>query len=228
MGNITIECKGIKKTFTSGNEVYKILEDINLVTYENQIVMIMGSSGSGKSTLLNIIGGILQQDSGSCLILGKSMQTMPEKEKTVFRGKNMGFVFQRINLVATLTALENVAILLMIHGVAREIAFKRSRELLSSFGLRDRLNNFPQELSGGEQQRVAIARACIDKPQIIICDEPTSALDLERGKKIMDILQGIKHEQRGTILVVTHDPRIVKYADAIFNIEEGHIKKVPI
>ncbi len=223
MNTITIECKNIKKTFKRGQEEYTVLDDINLVAYENQMIMLMGPSGSGKTTLLTIIGGLLEQDSGTCLIMGKSINAMAEKERTIFRGDTMGFMFQRTNLVPTLTALENATVPLLIHAVPEAQAYKQAAELLTSFGLGDRLNSYPSALSGGEQQRVAIARACIHNPKIILCDEPTSALDSERGKKIMDLLQKIKEEKRGTIVIVTHDPRILHYADKIFVIEDGKI-----
>lgn len=225
MDNVTISCKNIKKTFKRGQEVYQVLDDINLEAYENQIIMLMGPSGSGKSTLLTIIGGLLELDSGTCLILGKSLNGMSEKERTIFRGKNMGFIFQRTNLVNTLTALENTAVPLLIHGATESQAYKKATDLLTSFGLSGKLNSFPNELSGGEQQRVAIARACIHNPKIILCDEPTSALDSERGKSIMELLQKIKEKEKGTLVIVTHDQRILHYADKILVIEDGRIKK---
>jgi putative ABC transport system ATP-binding protein len=185
----------------------------------------MGPSGSGKTTLISVIGGLLKQDSGSCLVLGKEINSMPEKEKTEFRGKNIGFLFQYFNLVPTLTALENVAVSLLIKGVDKASAYKQAEELLLTFGLDEQRYRKANMLSGGEQQRVAIARACINKPRIILCDEPTSFLDRERGKSIMELLKKIKIETNCTFIVVTHDPRILEFGDRILEIEDGMIKE---
>lgn len=228
MNTITIDCTAIEKCFVKGNEKFEVLKKINFQAYEKQIIILMGPSGSGKSTFLSIIAGLITQDSGECLVLGKSINSLPEKEKTAFRGKNIGFMFQNIKLIPTLTTAQNVAIPLILQNVPREDAFKKAGELLTTFGLEKDLNSFPNLLSGGEQQRVSIARACVHTPKIILCDEPTSFLDHERGKKIMDLLKKIKEEQQATIIIVTHDPRILSYADKIMIIEDGTIKEEPL
>jgi putative ABC transport system ATP-binding protein len=225
MKQITIECKNIIKKFGKGATEIATLRGISLTAYESELIMLMGPSGSGKTTLISIIGGILQQDSGECLILGRPINQLPEQERTVFRGKNIGFIFQNFNLIPTLNAIENAAIPLLLNGYARAQAFEIASQLLQSLGLEDQRYRIPSELSGGEQQRVAIARACINKPKIILCDEPTSFLDLERGKKTMQILQDIKAENNCTLIVVTHDPRILEFADRILEIEDGMIKE---
>ncbi len=223
MKTITIECKNIKKSFVSGNKEIQVLHNVDLTAHEKEMIMLMGPSGSGKTTLISIIGGILEQDSGECLVLSQSINQMPSKEKTKFRGENIGFLFQHFILIPTLNALENAAIPLLCTGASRSIAFEKAKSLLIQMGLENEIYKKPTQLSGGEQQRVAIARAFIHNPKIVLCDEPTSFLDIERGKKIMDILQATKDKNNCTIIVVTHDPRILDFADRIVRIEDGII-----
>lgn len=219
----TIECTNIKKSFQNGEKKIEVLHDVSLTAHEKEMIMLMGPSGSGKTTLLSIMGGILTQDSGECLILSEPINQMPLARKTTFRGNHIGFLFQHFILVPTITALENAAIPLLCNGTDRAAAFSKAESLLKSFGLENELQKKPDQLSGGEQQRVAIARAMIHNPNIILCDEPTSFLDLDRGKKIMEILQEIKEKDNCTIIVVTHDPRILEFADRIVRIEDGKI-----
>lgn len=219
----TIECKNIKKSFMNGDKRIEVLHDINLTTYEQEMIMLMGPSGSGKTTLISIIGGIMQQDSGQCLVLNKSINELPRAEKTFFRGETIGFLFQHFILVPTLNAVENAAIPLLCTGFDAQESYAKAEKLLTDFGIGKEMHKTPKQLSGGEQQRVAIARAVIHEPKIILCDEPTSFLDLERGKKIMEILQQIKEKNKCTIIVVTHDPRILSFADRIVRIEDGLI-----
>ena len=223
MSTITIECHNLIKSFKNGGEKVEVLKNVELVAHEKEMLILMGPSGSGKSTLLTILAGLLRQDEGVCLVLNRPINDLPEAEKTVFRGHSIGFIFQNINLISTLTVTQNVAIPLILQGVDRNLAFEKAQELLVSFGLERSLNSFPSHLSGGEQQRVAIARACIHNPKIILCDEPTSFLDLDRGKKIMDLLKKIKEEQNATIIIVTHDPRIHAYGDKILVLEDGKL-----
>lgn len=225
MKKITIECKNITKSFKSGSQHFQILHDIDFTAYTNEMIMLMGPSGSGKTTLISIIGGILNADSGQCAVLGKDINALPEQEKTAFRGKNIGFLFQHFTLVPTLNALENAAIPLLCQGVTRAVSFKKAQEVLTAMGLALDINKNPEQLSGGQQQRVAMARACITEPAIILCDEPTSFLDFERGQKVMTILKELKTKNNCTIIVVTHDARILPFADRIINIEDGIIKE---
>lgn len=223
MKQITIACTNVTKKFSTPAADVLTLRGITFTAYENEMIMLMGPSGSGKTTLISIIGGILKEDSGSCLVLGKAINSLAEEEKIPFRGKNIGFIFQNFNLVPTLTAAENVAIPLLLNGVPRAAAFEQAEKLLLEFGLDEQRFRKPRNLSGGEQQRVAIARACIHKPRIILCDEPTSFLDRERGKLIMELLQKIKIDNNCTLIVVTHDPRILEFADRILELEDGVI-----
>lgn len=223
----TIVCKNIKKSFTNGGKSIEVLHDINLTTYEKEMIMLMGPSGSGKTTLLSIIGGLLDQDSGECTILGQSINQLEDDVKTKFRGKNIGFLFQHFILVPTLTAVENAVVPLLCLGAPRQESFSRASGILEQLGLEDQLHKKPGQLSGGEQQRVALARGFIHKPAIILCDEPTSFLDIDRGKKVMEILQRMKDETNATIIVVTHDQRILPFADRIIHIEDGVILQEP-
>lgn len=226
MNSVTISCTDITKKFPSPAGDVLTLRGITLTAYENEMIMLMGPSGSGKTTLLSIIGGLLKQDSGECLVLDTPINSLGDAEKTVFRGTNIGFIFQYFNLVPTLTAVENVAIPLLLNGIHHTQAFAQAEELLLSFGLDTQRYRKPRNLSGGEQQRVAIARACILRPRIILCDEPTSFLDRERGRIIMDLLSKIKEETHCTFVIVTHDQRILEYANQILEIEDGLIKKI--
>ncbi len=224
MKKITIDCKNVSKTFSTHGYV-QALKSITFSAHENEMILLMGPSGSGKTTLIQIIGGLLTQDTGQCLVLDTPINSLPEEQKTIFRGNNIGFIFQYFNLVPTLTARENVAICLLVKGVERASAYEQADNLLLQFDLNEQRYRPVRMLSGGEQQRVAIARACIHKPKIILCDEPTSFLDRERGKAIMEIFQRIKTENNCTFIVVTHDPRILDFADKIIEIEDGVIKK---
>ena len=224
MNKITITCKNISRSFTQGKATTLALADINLEAHENELIMLMGPSGSGKTTLISIIGGLLKQTSGECLVLGKPINNLLEKEKTKFRGKSIGFLFQYFNLVPTLNSIENAAIPLLLNGYSREQAMQESSELLFKLGLDKQRYEIPTNISGGEQQRVAIARACIHKPKIILCDEPTSFLDHVRGKKVIELLQNIKNETHCTLIIVTHDNRILSFADRILEIEDGKFK----
>lgn len=218
-----IACKNIQKNFGAGETIVRALKDVDLEVDPKELLMLVGPSGSGKTTLLSIIAGILSQDAGACLIQGSDMSQMEEKQRIAFRGDNIGFVFQSFNLIPTLTSVENVAVPLLIKGVSREEAYQIAHDLLEKLGLESKYNRFPKELSGGEMQRVSIARGCIHKPSLILCDEPTSFLDQETGTKVMELLKSIQEETGCTLVIVTHDPRILKYATRMAKIDDGKI-----
>src|SRR3989344_5065543 len=205
MNTETIVCKQIKKSFQAGDKTIEVLHSIDLIAHEKEMIMLMGPSGSGKTTLISIIGGLLNADSGECTVLGENINQLPEEVKTTFRGMNVGFLFQHLMLIPTLTALENAVIPLLCLGKNRKESLEKAAHFLEKVGLGDKLQKKPSQLSGGEQQRVALVRSFVHGPKIILCDEPTSFLDLERGKKIMDILKDAE-ETNATIIVVTHDP----------------------
>jgi putative ABC transport system ATP-binding protein len=218
-----ITCKGITKTFGTGTSAVSALRGVDLAVYQREVLIITGPSGSGKTTLISIMGGILNPDGGLCQINNHNLATLSDEEKTAFRAKNIGFIFQAFNLIPMFTTVENVSIPLILLGTPRLDAAKQSTELLIRVGLGDKLHAFPSELSGGQQQRVAIARSCIHKPRIIVCDEPTSALDHATGTKVMEVLREVTLEYDGTLIVVTHDTRIHPFADRIVKMEDGKI-----
>lgn len=224
MKQVTIQCTDISQSFSNGGQAVEVLKHVSLTAHEEEMIMLMGPSGSGKTTLISIIGGILTPTSGECMVLGKSINDLVEPEKSLFRGTNIGFMFQKFTLVPTLTAVENTALPLLCLSKDHDAAFERARVLLTELGLEQKLESKPSQLSGGEQQRIAIARACIHQPRILLCDEPTGFLDAQRGKQILEILQRIKHSLKSTIIVVTHDHRILPYADAILEIDDGMVK----
>jgi putative ABC transport system ATP-binding protein len=183
----------------------------------------MGPSGSGKTTLISIIAGILTQDEGTCLVNNADLKQYSDVRKTRFRGKHFGFVFQAFNLVPMFTNEENMAVPLIINGNERKAAIQKAKELMEELGMGDKIGFYPPQLSGGQQQRIAIGRALIHEPQLIVCDEPTSFLDHDTGMKIMELLKKTAVEKHMTVIVVTHDPRIIPFADKIDHLEDGQI-----
>lgn len=218
-----VTCKNIIKTYGSGEAMVTALRGIDLEVKAGEILMLVGPSGCGKTTLISIISTILQQDAGECLIFGKNLNSLPEKEKTYYRGKHIGFVFQSFNLIPSLTAKENVSVPLILNGVQRKIALEKAELLLESINLKERIDHFPSELSGGEQQRVAIARGCIHDPELIVCDEPTSALDHQTGEKVLELLTDLAIKNEKALLIVTHDSRIFHFAHRIAKMDDGKI-----
>ena len=224
MSQETIVCKQVKKIYKSPGVTFEALKEVNVSVQENELLMLVGPSGAGKTTLLSIMAGILSQTEGECLVLGNPVHAMSQEEKTVFRGKNIGFVFQSFNLIPSLTAWENVSIPLLIHGASKQEAKSRSIEMLQSLGLGDRAEEYPTRFSGGQMQRVSIASGCVHRPKIILCDEPTSFLDHENGENVMQLLKKIQEKDRCTQVIVTHDPRIFDFADRIIEINDGVVK----
>jgi putative ABC transport system ATP-binding protein len=218
-----IICRDIHKTYGQGEARVHALRGVSLNINQGELRLLMGPSGSGKTTLISIIAGILTQDSGECIVKGVNLAHLPDKEKTRFRGQNIGFVFQVFNLIPMITIEENVSIPLLLGGILRQEALERSKQVLIELDMGDKIGKHPPELSGGQQQRVAIARAIVHSPHFIVCDEPTSFLDLHTGIKIMEQLQHLVRKNGVTIVVVTHDPRIVSFADKIDYLEDGKI-----
>lgn len=220
-----IVCKNLTKTYGEGTNAVHAINGINLSVDEGEIRLLMGPSGSGKTTLISIMSGILTPDQGQCLFGNVDLTHLNDKEKTHFRGKNIGFVFQAFNLIPMLTTEENICIPLLLNGASKAKAIERSKELLKELGMADKVGVYPNQLSGGQQQRIAIARALVHDPKFIVCDEPTSFLDHETGTKIMELLREMVRKKNVTLVVVTHDPRIVQFADHINYLEDGKLVK---
>ncbi|HBM16889.1 MAG TPA: hypothetical protein DD381_11170 [Lentisphaeria bacterium] len=215
-----ISLRNVKKSYTSGEVTTEILHGINLEIFEGEITVILGASGSGKTTLLNIIGGIDRPSSGNCLFKENDLNKFTDKQLTNYRRENIGFVFQFYNLVPTLTAIENVQ-------VSTELATNPMSplEAIKIVSLEDRKNNFPSQLSGGQQQKVSIARAIAKNPSLILCDEPTGALDLETGRMVLKILYNLNHEHKRTIVIITHSNAVACMAHRVIHIGSGIITK---
>ena len=225
-GNAAVVCRGVEKAFGTGSTRLQVLRGVNLEARYGELTFLLGPSGSGKTTLLSIIAGLLKHDQGGVEVLGKNLATLHNGEAALFRLRNVGFVFQQFNLIPALTAAENAAVPLLAAGWKRKDAIGQARELLADLGMAHRSDVLPNKLSGGEQQRVAFARALIQSPKLVICDEPTSALDGPTGRHVMELLRKIALSPDRAVLVVTHDFRILEFADRIAEISDGVIEKV--
>ena len=223
---IAVRCQGLTKTYGTGPAQVTALRGIDLEVYRGELLMVVGPSGCGKTTLISIISAIIAQDEGHCEVLEHDLKTLSEKDKVRFRGETIGFVFQVFNLMPALTAKENVAVPLLIKGIPRKSAMKRSLAVLESVGLESRADSLPKQLSGGQQQRVAIARALVHNPKIIVCDEPTSSLDHKTGHEMMTVFRNVVQGADKTLIIVTHDNRIFDFADRIARMDDGKIVEI--
>jgi putative ABC transport system ATP-binding protein len=223
----SVRCANVTKTFGTGRTAVHALRGVNLEVRMGELMMLVGPSGSGKTTLISVLAGVLARDGGECAVLDHDYSKMSVDDKTRFRGRNIGFVFQAWNLIPTLTAVENVAVPLIILGTPRHAAIQRASEMLRRVGLDERMmQSLPLDLSGGQQQRVAIARSLVHNPRLIVCDEPTSALDSETGRKVMELMRQLAVGIDRALIVVTHDARIFDFADRIAMMDDGVITRV--
>lgn len=218
-----IEIKNNTKTYQSGNTTIYANKDISFSVNKGELVIILGSSGAGKSTLLNILGGMEPNTSGDVIVAGQNIAGYNAKQLITYRRNDIGFVFQFYNLIPNLTAKENVELAAQIVPNAMS-----AHEALKQVDLANRANNFPAQLSGGEQQRVTIARAIAKKPALLLCDEPTGALDYQTGKRILKILQNMSRKNDSTVLIVTHNAAIAPIADKVIRIHDGSVKDIKI
>jgi len=218
-----IEAVNVAKVLGSGAAQVAALKGVSLAINGGELTLLMGPSGSGKTTLLSILGCILTPTEGTVRIGGQATNSAGPEDLALLRREHVGFVFQSFHLFPTLNAADNVRLALDVRGEPSRSAKVRSREALAKVGLSHKTSAFPRELSGGEQQRVAIARAIVGNPSVILADEPTAALDGENGQAIMTILAEIAKEQGHGVLIVTHDPRLLPFADRVVNIEDGLI-----
>lgn len=218
-----IHIQNLKKVYHLGKEKVVALDNINLDIYKGQICCILGTSGSGKSTLLNQLAGLEKPSKGSVTIGKTNISVLSENKLAKFRQQNVGFIFQSYNLLATMTALENVAMPLMFRGVPKSIRNRRAKAILKKVGLLSRCNHRPNQMSGGQQQRVGIARAFAAKPKIIFADEPTGNLDSRTTIEIMELMVKMCRKNNQTLILVTHDRELSLYADRIVTLIDGKI-----
>src|SRR5680860_521567 len=221
-----IQLKQLTKTYHEGEKQRSVLKELNLSMKEGEMLVLLGRSGSGKSTLLNLVCGIDKPDSGQVIIGGTNLTTLNEKNRTLFRRNNIGFVFQSFNLVSTLTVHENVLLPLRLKDNSDQKAPDIAQRFLDEVGLGDRSESYPDRLSGGEQQRVAIARALANEPMLILADEPTGNLDYKTGQHILNILNELVRKTNRTIIIATHDREICKIADRIYLLQGGILQEV--
>jgi putative ABC transport system ATP-binding protein len=218
-----ISLKDVRKTYRMGEDEVKALDGVSLEVRKGEFVAIMGPSGSGKSTMLNMIGCLDVPSSGSITIDGVEVSKLSDRDLARIRGRKLGFIFQFFNLYPTLTAIENVELPMSIADVGDGDRERRAKELLGVVGLEKRAWHLPSQLSGGQRQRVAIARALANDPEIIIADEPTGNLDSKTGREIMEFLNGLQEREGKTIVMVTHEDDIAKFAEKVVRLRDGKI-----
>jgi len=218
-----IEIKGVTKTYDQKTMPVHALNGIDLTFQEGEFASIVGPSGSGKTTLLNILGGLDDPTGGVVMIDGVNLTSLSGSNKTLFRMRNIGFVFQSFNLIPVLTVAENIEFIMQLQGIPKEIREKRTTELIEAVGLADKRNSRPNKLSGGQQQRVAVARALASKPKFILADEPTANLDSKSAENLLDIMGKLNKEENITFIFSTHDIRVMNKAKRIITIEDGKV-----
>ena len=220
---MVVQIRDLRKVYTRGRNEVVALEDINLDIAEGGFVALMGPSGSGKSTLLNIIAGVDEPTSGSVTVDGADLCSMSESQKTTWRTRSIGYIFQFYNLLPVLTAWENVELPLLALGLSRRRRRDHVETALEAVGLSDRSTHYPRELSGGQEQRVAIARAIVTDARILVADEPTGNLDADSETEIMELLQRLNGEHDKTLVLVTHDAAAAAYARRQIRLEKGRL-----
>lgn len=223
---LALRLAGIDKAFGPPSARTVALRQADFDARLGELTMLVGPSGCGKTTLLSILAGTLAADAGEINVLGYRLGELGQAALTRFRRRHVGFIFQQFNLIPTLAVWENVAVPLFIQDVPRREAEARARDMLVAVGLGGREDERPAKLSGGQQQRVAIARALVHRPPLLICDEPTSALDRQSGQQVMELIASFARDPGRTVVIVTHDPRIYRYADRMAEMEDGRITRL--
>ena len=218
-----IRLRGLTRSYDEAGSSRLILAAIDLDVMAGEFAVLLGKSGSGKSTLLNLIGGLDRPSGGDVWIGATQVTALSERDLTLFRRENIGYIFQFFNLIPTLNVLENVTLPYELRGRSRRDGEKRAKELLERVGLADRTSAYPDRLSGGEQQRVAIARALVHSPALILADEPTGNLDEDTGESVLKLLLELTSEAGKTLIMATHNPEVVAYANSVYHIHEGKL-----
>ncbi len=221
---VLVEVRGLTKTYREGDRERAVLQGVDFTIRRGELVVLLGRSGSGKSTLLNLISGIDLPSGGDVLIDGTNLTRLSEQQRTLFRRRHIGFVFQAFNLIPTLTVAENILLPLELNRRTGAAEQAQALAFLDEVGLRDRADSFPDRLSGGEQQRVALARALTHDPLFILADEPTGNLDFKTGRQVMDLLDRLIHRAGRTLLVATHDRDILDLADRVLTLRSGTLE----
>jgi len=219
----SLRAVGVSKAYGEGDIEVRAVDNVSLALRQGEVTLIMGPSGSGKTTLLFLLGGLLRPTAGHIWIDGNDLADLREREMPRVRLRNFGFVFQDFNLLANLTARENVQIPMDLAGVPRGESRGRAARILSALGLRERLDFLPEKLSGGEKQRVSIARALANRPRVLLADEPTANLDSRMGKAVAGVFHRLARSARAAVLMVSHDSRIVDAADRVLLMEDGRL-----
>ncbi|HEY1381163.1 MAG TPA: ABC transporter ATP-binding protein [Gemmataceae bacterium] len=222
-----MELDAVTKVYRQGRRAVEAVRGVSLRVAAGEFVAIMGPSGSGKSTLLHLLGALDTPTTGRVLFRGADLQTLSDRRRSLLRRERIGFVFQAFNLLPTLTAAENVALPLLLAGLRRAAAAKRSEAALDRVGLADRAGHFPEELSGGETQRVAVARALVTEPEAVLCDEPTGNLDSANSREVLALLRGLPEDGRRAVVMVTHDDAAAAVGDRVVHIRDGLIECLP-
>ncbi len=221
--NINVRLKNLNKSYEEAGKSFKIIENLSATFNHNEVVALIGKSGSGKTTLLNLISGIDRPDSGEVWIGGTFLNGLSERDLTLIRRNNIGIVFQFFNLIPTLTVIENVCLPGDLNNGHKSHNIGDAGELLSMVGLGNRLNSYPDVLSGGEQQRVAIARALINDPEVILADEPTGNLDEDTAGEVLKLLLTLARETGKTMIIATHSNEIIQFADTVYSVHNGQL-----
>jgi putative ABC transport system ATP-binding protein len=224
----TIELAGIAKSYREGDRRHAVLDGVDLRVEPGELIVLLGKSGSGKSTLLNLLAGIDQPDAGRVVIAGTDLTALRERERTIFRRRHIGFIFQFFNLLPTLTVIENLMLPLELESAVGGEEKARCREMLVAVGLGDRADSFPDRLSGGERQRVAVARGLVHRPDLILADEPTGNLDVDTGVEVIELLDRLTRQAGRTLFMATHSREVIGVADRVLTIEHGRLVEVEV